>query len=284
MLAEAQELVNQDKISVCSLLGRPPFHGIDLGADEADIGIPSLSSTKADERSEAVALTRRTIDWAVRLRSPHVILHLGAIPMKSRQQKAIRLMRDGSPDEAWIIVLEDLSERAGIRSPYLESATESLRELAAYAMSSGIRLGLENRKSYCEIPSLDEFQLLFRNVSSPALGYWHNTDHACVTASLGLGGHGMYLKKYSSRLTGLHVRNVARTNGHTSLGFDGADLQQIVPYVRKLPQIVLHVDGQAPMEDMVSSRETLYRLLGLSSAQGGVSFVRKADVPRTTRV
>ncbi|MHB0912032.1 MAG: sugar phosphate isomerase/epimerase family protein [Armatimonadota bacterium] len=246
MLHEVAQMVEAGRVRIASLHNPCPS------------GPPLLlSTTDESERRAAVAQARETIDWAVRLGARFVVLHLGRVPMQTRQREAGAAIAKGC--DARSIIMEELMNRAEKRGGYLDRATASLAEIAEHAEESGIRLGLENRYYYVEIPSIDEFQAIFRNVRSPALGYWHDTGHAHTMEVLGVAAHEDYLKKYASRLFGAHIHDAVGTSDHRAPGEGEIDFAKIVGYLPPEVQLVLEVH-RATAEELVASREKIQEL------------------------
>jgi len=95
--------------------------------------------------------------------------------------------------------------------PYLAAVQRSLRELLEYAGRAGVRLGLENRYHYFDIPSPDEMALLLELAGPDRLGIIFDSGHAWALHSLGFYPFGEWLERFSGRIIGAHL--------HDALGF-----------------------------------------------------------------
>lgn len=260
MIKEVRGMVKRGQVRVCSLHNYCPLPA-GVERDRAAGNVLPLSSTDEAERAAAVAQAKQTIEWAARLEAAAVVLHLGAVPMERRQREALRLIGAGNQEQARAIVAEDLIERAAVRQPYINSVIASMGELAGHAEAAGVKLGLETRDCYSEIPSLDEFQMIFKNVVSPALGYWHDTGHAHVREVLRIAEQEDYLKKYGDRLVGIHIHDAVGGSDHRALGRGEIDFSKILPYVRPDVDIVLEIHSQASGAELIRSREVALRVL-----------------------
>ena len=120
MIHEIQALVKAGIVRVGSVHNFCPIPGGD-NSDQSPWREQHLSSPEPEDRVQAVALTRETIDWAVRLGARAVVVHLGTIPLDARHREALRLIGAGMKEDAKMVVMEDLYERASLRGPYLES-------------------------------------------------------------------------------------------------------------------------------------------------------------------
>jgi sugar phosphate isomerase/epimerase len=94
------------------------------------------------------------------------------------------------------------------KEKYLHAAYEMLKRLIEVAESSGVRLGIENREALEEIPFESDFPFFFKEFSSPAVGYWHDTGHAQIKENLGFIHHAMHLETMAERLIGFHIHDV----------------------------------------------------------------------------
>ena len=260
MIEEVLEIVKRGQVRICSLHNYCPLPA-GIKREDAARNVLPLSSTDETERAAAVAQTRQTIEWAARLQASAVVLHLGLVPMETRQREALRLIGAGSREQARAMIVEDLMERAALRRPYMESLMLSMQELCSHAEAAGVKLGLETRYYYSEIPSLDEFQMVFKQVPSPALGYWHDTGHAHTVATLGIADEEDFLKKYADRLIGVHLHDAVGGSDHRALGSGEIDFTKTLQYVRPDTELVLEIHSQTSERELVNSREKALRLL-----------------------
>src|SRR3712207_2030198 len=117
-----------------------------------------LASTYEADRTYAVDVMKGTIDAAAEVGARGVVVHLGTTGAYSRQRQIFeRLGRDGH-DAAAVrrLVDESVRDRAARAAPHLEAAIRSIRALGEHASGTGVKLGVECRDNYQEIPSLDE--------------------------------------------------------------------------------------------------------------------------------
>jgi len=258
MADEVLAMAGRNRLRICGLHNYCPLpEGIER--EKAAGNNLALSSTDEDERARAVAQTKETIEWAARLGAPAVVLHLGMVPVRIRQREALTHIGAGNRDQGRAIVTEDLMERGTIRGPYVDSVIRSLRDLAPRAVELGVKLGLETRYYYTEIPSLDEFMMIFRNVQSPALGYWHDTGHAHVMETLGIATQDDFLTKYGDRLIGIHLHDAVGGSDHRAIGHGNVDFEKVLSHAKPDTQLVLEIHGQASASDIIKSRERILK-------------------------
>lgn len=261
MAEEIAPMVQDGDIRISSLHNYFPLPpGIDL--NQAAMNVLPISSLDPDEHAAAIGRASQTIEWAEKFGAPAVVMHTGIVPMKWRLRDAVALIKEGRRDEAREIVEQDLRERSAIRGPYLDSVIAGLRELSKHAEDAGVRLGIETRYHYVEIPQLDEFGAIFEGVDSPAVGYWHDAGHAQVMEYLGIATQEDYLDRYGDRLVGMHIHDCADAHDHQPIGGGAIDFRKILSYARPDTQLVFEMHGRnASGEDLVRSRETILRIL-----------------------
>lgn len=260
MIEEILPFVEDGRISVSSLHNYCPMpKGVDR-ATAASSRI-DLASTDARRRAVAVAQTKKTIQWAAKLGAEVVVVHLGAVEIDLHQKGALKLVAQGKKEEAAEIVFHDLSARGCSRMPFIDAAMVSLKELVPFAEDSGVKIGLETRYYYSEIPSLDEFRMFFRNIRSTSLGYWHDAGHADTMEALGLATQEGYLSKYSDRLLGMHLHDADLGNDHRAIGEGKIDFTRLLPYIKPDTNLVIEIHKQASAEQVVASREAIISMV-----------------------
>ena len=181
----------------------------------------SLGSMNEDERQEAVRATQSTIDLAVKVRANVVLVHAGTVDMNPDMEKNLRkLHREGKAGSS---EFEDLkcklvSEREFMAAPHLEAVSESLIALADYAREQGIRIALENRVHYPEIPTLAEMLDILSQHSPEVVGYWHDVGHAEILDRTGFIPHEEWLIALKDRMIGVHLHDLKGLRDHQAPG------------------------------------------------------------------
>jgi len=203
-------------------------------------GIPvaslSLCSTEEAERREAVNVTKKTIDLASRVGAGVVIIHMGEVPVNADLEESLRrLYQEGLANSKMYLQLREqlASERSSKAPRNLERAGESLNELSQYGKARGVRLGLENRVYFREMPDIDEMDELLSRLEADSVGYWHDVGHAVVQERLGFAPHREWLLRFSHRMIGVHLHDVIGISDHQVPGRGDADWSMLASY---LPQ------------------------------------------------
>jgi sugar phosphate isomerase/epimerase len=113
----------------------------------------------------------------------------------------------------------------------LSAVRHSLIELAEYASERNIRLGLENRAYYFEIPLPDELDDLLNLGYDKVIGFWYDVGHAELLAQLGFHKHEEWLRRFSARIIGVHLHDVVGIDDHRVAGSGQIDWEMVARYL-----------------------------------------------------
>jgi sugar phosphate isomerase/epimerase len=219
-------------MQIASLHGPCP---VPVGANGFPIGIGDwLASTNPAESTRAVDAYKGTIDAAVEVGAKAIVVHLGNSGASSRQASlADTIGRYGrlsdehlrARDAAW-------QEREAVKGPHLEVALRSITALGEHARGSGVRLGVECRDGYHEIPGLDEFEAVLLACQGLPVGYWHDAGHGAKLDYLGFVDHEEFLRRYADRLVGMHIHDTRTVRDHQAPGQGDTNFRMLAGYLR----------------------------------------------------
>ncbi|MEO5718470.1 MAG: TIM barrel protein [Chthoniobacterales bacterium] len=169
----------------------------------------TFSSSSVAERQRAVKQTLQTIDFAARLDAPFVVLHLGKVPIKPVTEPLIALAKAGEMFSREYVrrKVEAVAKREAAAPGYLENVKECLKPIIEHAAAKNVRLGIEGRRGYEEIPSEREIPPLLDELNSPQVGYWHDIGHIQIKENLGFVDHAEWLRMIGPRTLGCHVQD-----------------------------------------------------------------------------
>lgn len=194
----------------------------------ADISAPTLkernwlvSSPDEDCRCHGVAAVRRSIDLAHHVGAGVVVVHPGKVDIDpALEYTLLDLYKAGQADQPHFArARERLVAARQAQAPVnLRAVRRSLLELAEYAAHLGLRLGLENRFHYYEIPQPDELDDLLGLDAGGVIGYWHDIGHAQVLQHLGFAGQDHWLSRFAGRIVGVHLHDVVGIDDHRAAG------------------------------------------------------------------
>jgi len=203
--------------------------------DEVAVASPGcykFSAASVEERERAVTQTFQAIDLAGQLNAPFVVLHLGEVTMPPITDRLIAMAKAGEylSREYVRLKIKAVQERERHAPQYLQHVKDCLRRVIEYAGSKGVRLGIESRRAYEEIPTERELGKLLGEMNSPQLGYWHDFGHSQIKENLGFIDHAEWLRAVGPRTFGCHVQDCIWPAREDQLPFTGAvDFEKLVP-------------------------------------------------------
>jgi sugar phosphate isomerase/epimerase len=224
-----QKMVDAGEMRVSSLHNFCPSP-VDTAPASADCY--KFSAASAKEREAAVAQTLETIDFAVRVNASLVVLHLGSVDMSSITDQLIAMAKAGEylSREYVRIKIAAVEEREKIAPAALHRAKECLRRVIEHAASKNVRIGLECRRDYEQMPTERELADLLEELNSPHLGYWHDFGHSQIKENLGFIDHAEWLSRVGSRAFGCHVQDCLWPARDHEPPFTGSiDFEKLVP-------------------------------------------------------
>jgi sugar phosphate isomerase/epimerase len=263
MVEDIAEAVNDGDIRVSSVHNYCP---IPLGMDRAR-GLPdcyAISSSDNEERALAVKFSKLSIDNALRLKAAAVVMHCGRVEMPDATRELIRVKAGGQARSAEFIRLRDQFrlERERISGKYLSNTLLSLEELAGYAAKKKIKLGIENRFYYREIPTFEETAQIFENLKDAGLCFWYDTGHGRIMEELGFVGERDFLRRYSALTGGLHLHTVRKCKDHFPPSPEGdVDFRAVLSGLHGNVINVIEAHKPATAEELIQSRIYIESLL-----------------------
>ena len=186
------------------------FCPLPLGVDRAAPNIFKFTAENPRERENALKHTLKTLDMAVRLKAQLVVLHMGCVDMKDYTDRLVDMLGEGKRETPKYQKLceEAVLKRESRKERHMGLAYEILRRLVTEAETRGLKLGIENREALEEIPFETDYPFFFKEFTSPAVVYWHDTGHAQIKENLGFIHHAMHLEANAARLHGFHIHDV----------------------------------------------------------------------------
>lgn len=224
---------------LAALAGAAPRFGVEIASlhGPCPVMTPSgdwLASTNVSERARAVDAHKATIDAAARYGAKAIVIHLGNTGVLSRQASLFDVIaREGRMSDGHLRLRDSAwQERQASAPAHVDAAVESIRALGEHARGTGVRLGLEVRDGYFEIPSLDEFDVIFAACEGLPVGYWHDAGHGAKLDYLGFVAHEDYLRRHGSRLVGMHIHDTRDGRDHLAPGMGNTDFAMLARYLK----------------------------------------------------
>jgi FMN phosphatase YigB (HAD superfamily)/sugar phosphate isomerase/epimerase len=206
----------------------------DISTEELTARDWLISATDEDCRRQGVAATRRSIDLAHELGAGVVVVHAGNVRLDTSIEKKLRVLvvsRQAESQEYEDLKNRLINSRAALIESRFEAVKKSLKELLDYANRFGVRLGLENRYHYRDIPLLDEMGVLLELAGSDQFGFVYDVGHAQSLERLGFFPHEEWLRRYASRIIVTHLHDVIGVDDHLAPGLGEVDFDRVAPYL-----------------------------------------------------
>lgn len=169
-----------------------------------------VSALDKEERALSVEAITASIRLAEQVGTSMVVVHAGRVVVNPMLETDLRALYDqGLKDttEYNDLKFELAEERKRQAERHLDATLWSLGRLASVADSAGVRLGLENRVHYYEIPLPDELDMFLRELAGP-VAFCFDTGHAYVLEELGFVSHREWLSGFGEHLIGVHLHDV----------------------------------------------------------------------------
>ena len=242
----AQQALPVAAVHAPAPLERHPQYGWNRSLDPA--------SEDEAERRLAVRYARRSIELAGEAGASLVVLHLGAVgPRQLGPERSLRRLfgrGSASREERAAAVAAAPGERARLAPPALDRARRSLAELAPLSEAHGVRLGLECRLHYHQIPLPSEAAELLAEHPPERVGYVHDVGHAEVQHRLGLVDRASWFDLLGDRLIGVHLSDVNGLADHRAPGNGDVDFRWLAGRLPADAVRTLEIDQEEPDDDL----------------------------------
>jgi sugar phosphate isomerase/epimerase len=215
-----------------------------------------ISATDAEKRKQGVLAVKRSIDLAGSLGVKTLIVHPGNVRFNwPREKELYYLYSNGQANTPQFLEVKNqlIEDRAAMAGPRLEAVQQSLVELLQYAIPRGVRMGLENRYHYMDIPILEEMKFLLELAVPEQLGFWYDIGHAQTLDRLGFSPHLEWLKRFAGRIVGIHLHDVVGINDHHAPGVGEVDFAHIAGYLPVDAVHTLELKASTTAEQVKSS-------------------------------
>jgi len=172
-----------------------------------------FTSHRPNDRQRAMDMTLKTLEIAAEFQARYLVLHMGSVPMNSAKwtkpltagvAAAGRLGAEHAKEKIAFV-----KAREKIAPLYFHRAIEALGTIAERAAELGVKLAVESRSRFEDMPTEREMIRLQEHFAdNPAVGYWHDFGHVQLKHNLGLLDHPQWLETISPHLIGGHVHDV----------------------------------------------------------------------------
>jgi sugar phosphate isomerase/epimerase len=215
-----------------------------------------FTSHRPFDRQRAMDMTLRTLELAAEFNAHYLVLHMGSVPMKPEKwtRKLTRMMADGhgrDPDFTKI-KLAFIKKREKLAPLYYHRAIEALQTIADRAAELGIKLAVESRSRFEDMPTEREMLALQEHFAeNPWVGYWHDFGHVQLKHNLALLDHIQWLESVSPHLIGGHVHDVEWPARDHRVPFSGTlDYSKILEFFPENVPLVWELSPTRKAEDI----------------------------------
>ncbi len=277
-----QEYVDAGKVRISSLHN---FCPLPLEVQGSSPDCYEFTSHRPFDQRRAVKLSMQTIDFAQRLGAPFVVMHLGRVAMNPVTRQLGELAREGHIDSREFVKLKiaAVKEREKKGPAFIQRVKTCLMPIVEHAAKRNIRLGIEGRFGYEEVPSEIELPDLLDELDSPNVGYWHDFGHIQVKENLEFLSHYEWLKFIRHRLFACHLHDCIWPTTDHRVPFAGSiDYDRLLSLLPENCLFVWELNPRATAEEIQSSLARWQEKFGPKSAEGAgaeASAVGAAGIP-----
>ncbi len=243
------EAVAAGEIKISSLHN---FCPLPLGVETPAPNLYEFTAERGRDRELAIKHTFRTFDFAVRVKAPLVVLHLGSMELKDYGSKLEEMLEHDERHSIKYakVLAEAIARREAGKRGAMERLYGTLKIILPEAEKRGLILGCENREAVEEIPLESDFENFLRDFDSPNIAYWHDCGHGQIKENLGFMRVAEHIEPLTSRLAGFHIHDVQfPARDHCPPGSGMIDYAALKPFVKAAHTKVFELSPRVPVDD-----------------------------------
>jgi sugar phosphate isomerase/epimerase len=195
-----------------------------------------FTSHRAFDRQRAREMTEKTLEVAAGFKAHYLVLHMGSVPMKSSKwTKPLTARVAGGERDTPKFAADRIAfvkKREKVAPLYYERAIEALEHFGELAKEYGVKLAIESRSRFEDMPTEREMiRLQDHFADHPWIGYWHDFGHVQLKHNLGLLDHAEWLERMRPHIIGAHVHDVQWPARDHRVPFTGElDYEKLLEY------------------------------------------------------
>lgn len=185
------------------------------------------TSHRPFERKRAMDMTIKSLELAAEFKAEYMVLHLGSVPLMPHGKwtgQLTEMAKDGQQLSGAYTdyKLKCVKKREKSGTLYFRRAIESLEQIAEKAAEFKVKLAVESRSKYEDVPTEREMILLQQHFADHEwVGYWHDFGHVQLKHNLRLLEHDFWLGQMEPYLIGAHVHDVIWPHRDHQVPFTG---------------------------------------------------------------
>jgi sugar phosphate isomerase/epimerase len=247
------------------------FCPLPTGVTHAAPNLYRPTSKDGRERDQWLRHSKRSVDFANQVGAKKLVVHLGSVdfPWFNPERKVARylaahagadLALDGSYQKLLAAALAKIRAR---QTEFWNHMRAGIDVLLPYAAAKGVTLGLENRESLDELPLDADYAGFVSSLPATApAGYWHDTGHAHIKASMGVINHRDHLAQNAPRAIGFHLHDVNDAgHDHQPVGSGRIDFTMVSEFWRPEHTLVIELSPRVTTEEVISSKQQVEALI-----------------------
>jgi sugar phosphate isomerase/epimerase len=223
------------------------------------------TSHRPFDRKRAMEMTLKSLELAAEFKAHYLVLHMGSAPISSAKftKPLTKMVAAGEQREPSYIKakIKFIKKREKLAPLYYHRAIEALEELAPKAEEYGVKLAIESRSRFEDMPNEREMVRLQEHFKdNPWVGYWHDFGHVQLKHNLGLLDHNEWLETISLHIIGGHVHDVQWPARDHRTPFTGSlDYSQLLPFFPPGCPLIWELSPTREADEIKSSLEVWKR-------------------------
>ena len=241
------------------------FCPLPVGITHAAPNLYEPTARRHQEHAMWFRNTLKTIDFAQRVGAELMVIHSGSVKYLFKSPEVVLEDYIGSTtpeelrkDREYEKLLQGLQTRMRKKQgSFRKQLIESYRKIIPAAKEKGIKVGVENREGFDEMPMDLEMRGLLIELGEPEVfGYWHDAGHAQLKERMGIILHQQLLADNTERQFGFHLHDVSE-NGfdHQAIGTGTIDWKMLRSFIREEHILVLELSPRLKKEEVELSRD-----------------------------
>jgi sugar phosphate isomerase/epimerase len=222
------------------------------------------------ERDQWLRHSKRSVDFTHQVGARKLVMHLGSVEFlwfnpEHKVEKYLNahpdadLAKDASYQKLLAASLAKIRDR---KPAFWDNLRAGIGVLMPYAETKNVTLGFENREALDELPLDADFATFIPPLPAAQAGYWHDTGHAHIKASMGVLNHREHLEQNAPRAIGFHLHDVNDMgHDHQPIGTGKIDFSMVSEFWRPEHTLVIELSPRVTTEDVVSSKQHIETLI-----------------------
>jgi sugar phosphate isomerase/epimerase len=260
--------VSEGVVKVSSLHN---FCPLPIGVMHAAPNLYQPTATEHRERELWFKHTKRTLDFAVELGANRMVTHGGSVKLfwdgilkKLIKYRMSNLERDLVRDMEYAPILQKALEKVRKKAEFANKILiHCLEQIAPEAQKRDIKIGLENRDGFKELPMDADFpSVLSHFKDSGVIGYWHDSGHGAIKSQFGIIDYNVHIEQNAEFMLGMHLKD-ATLDGQENLaiGTGYIDFKFLSQFFKDDMVLTVEVGPNIEVAEIISSREYLEALI-----------------------